>query len=164
MPTAAGSAAPMPASPAPPPAPASAELSSPAAAPSPAPAIATAPSPAPRPVAPPTRSSTLSALVDRPNPFPMQGSVAGTARVDGAQPAAPMAAPGFAADAAPARQEAEAHAMAKSARDPAEWLKAIEKLRADGRTEQAAKELVEFRRAYPQYALPDKLKELLPKP
>lgn len=33
--------------------------------------------------------------------------------------------------------------------DPAEWLKRIEKLRAEGRTEEAARELQEFRARYP---------------
>src|SRR5207249_4501583 len=42
-------------------------------------------------------------------------------------------------------------------RDPAEWLKIILKLRAEGKTEQVMKELVEFRKQFPAYALPDEL-------
>lgn len=53
--------------------------------------------------------------------------------------------------------------MAKSVRAPDEWLKAIEKLRVEGKIEQATKELAEFRRAWPQHAVPDALKPLLPK-
>ena len=48
-------------------------------------------------------------------------------------------------------------------RDPAEWIKIILKLRADGKTDQVTKELVEFRKQFPAYALPDELKALAPK-
>ena len=45
-------------------------------------------------------------------------------------------------------------------RDPAEWIKAILKLRAEGRHEQVLKELAEFRKQHPAYPLPDELKPL----
>jgi hypothetical protein len=43
-------------------------------------------------------------------------------------------------------------------RDPAEWMKAILKLRAEGKAEQVTKELAEFRKQFPAYALPEELK------
>ncbi len=45
-------------------------------------------------------------------------------------------------------------------RDPADWIKSILKLRAEGKSEQVLKELVEFRKHYPAYPLPDELKAL----
>jgi hypothetical protein len=48
-------------------------------------------------------------------------------------------------------------------RDPAEWIKIILKLRADGKTEQVVKELAEFRKQFPAYPLPDELKPLAAK-
>ncbi|MEP6702940.1 MAG: hypothetical protein ABJB04_08100 [Betaproteobacteria bacterium] len=45
-------------------------------------------------------------------------------------------------------------------RDPAEWIKIILKLRAEGKTEQVTKELAEFRKLFPAYQLPDELKPL----
>ena len=51
-------------------------------------------------------------------------------------------------------------AAAPPLRDPAEWIKAIQKLRVEGKAEQVTKELAEFRRHYPQYVLPGELKNL----
>ena len=51
-------------------------------------------------------------------------------------------------------------AAAPPLRDPAEWIKAIQKLRFEGKAEQVTKELAEFRRHYPHYVLPDELKNL----
>ena len=72
---------------------------------------------------------------------------------------------------APARKETVAEraqvdkmaasAAAPSARDPAEWIKAIQKLRVDGKSEQVTKELAEFRRLYPMHPLPEELKVLV---
>ena len=45
-------------------------------------------------------------------------------------------------------------------RDPAEWLKAILKLKSEGRTEQMLKDLADFRKQYPQYVLPEELRNL----
>lgn len=45
-------------------------------------------------------------------------------------------------------------------RDPAEWVKAILKLKTEGRTEQMLKELADFRKQYPQYVLPEELRNL----
>jgi hypothetical protein len=52
-------------------------------------------------------------------------------------------------------------AAAPPMRDPAEWIKAIQKLRTEGKTEQVTKELTEFRRQYPLHPLPDELKLLV---
>jgi hypothetical protein len=49
-------------------------------------------------------------------------------------------------------------AAAPPVREPAEWIKAIQKLRIEGKTEQVTKELAEFRRQYPSYVLPVELK------
>ena len=54
-------------------------------------------------------------------------------------------------------------AAAAHVRNPYEWLKTIEKLRVDGKTEQVAKELAEFRRSYPLHPLPDALKAFIPR-
>lgn len=56
---------------------------------------------------------------------------------------------------------AAAMAAAPPLRDPAEWIKAIQKLRLEGKAEQVTKELTEFRRQYPRYPLPDELKQLI---
>ena len=55
---------------------------------------------------------------------------------------------------------AAAPASSAAHRDPAEWIKAIMKLRAEGKTEQVTKELAEFQKMYPAYQLPDELKPL----
>jgi hypothetical protein len=47
---------------------------------------------------------------------------------------------------------------AAAPRDPAEWIKAILKLRSEGKNEQVLKELAEFRKLHPAYPLPDELK------
>jgi hypothetical protein len=52
-------------------------------------------------------------------------------------------------------------AAAPPLRDPVEWIKAIQKLRTEGKSEQVTKELTEFRRQYPLYSLPDELKQLI---
>ena len=43
-------------------------------------------------------------------------------------------------------------------RAPQAWLEDIRKLRAQGQTEEAGRELAEFRKRYPDYALPDDLR------
>ena len=75
-----------------------------------------------------------------------------------AQPSAPRRAEAMMAQRAP-----DAATAAMPMRNPDDWIKAIEKLRSEGKSEQAAKELVEFRRTYPLHPLPDALKALLPK-
>lgn len=82
---------------------------------------------------------------------------------DSARPAAAMrrqSAP--AADAvemraksAPLRKEA---AGAAAARTPEQWLEEIRQLKAQGRDQQAAEALAEFRQAYPDYRLPEDLR------
>ncbi|MBK9608122.1 MAG: hypothetical protein IPO58_17410 [Betaproteobacteria bacterium] len=71
---------------------------------------------------------------------PAAGSVAGSAAGRFAQPQQLAAAPPL--------------------RDPVEWIKAIQKLRAEGKSGQVLKELTEFRRQHPRYPLPDELKNL----
>lgn len=61
-----------------------------------------------------------------------------------------------------AARDAAAPTLAAAAprRDPVEWIKAIQKLRVEGKSEQVLKELTEFRRQHPQYPLPEELKNL----
>lgn len=53
--------------------------------------------------------------------------------------------------------------VSPSHRDPAEWIKSIQKLRTEGKLEQVTKELAEFRKTFPAYAIPDELKPFAPK-
>jgi DUF1009 family protein len=66
---------------------------------------------------------------------------------------------GRAQEAAPAaarQQRAAAGTVAASAAEPAEqWLQRIAELRRQGRHEEADKALAEFRRAYPDYRIPE---------
>jgi hypothetical protein len=103
---------------------------------------------------PPSRDAKLAS--------PAAGSLAGLARQNTPQqPAAaarkdePVA---KRMEAAPSMAAAPASSAAH--RDPAEWIKAIMKLRAEGKTEQVTKELAEFQKMYPAYQLPDELKPL----
>jgi hypothetical protein len=50
--------------------------------------------------------------------------------------------------------------MSAPPRNPAEWIRTILKLKSEGKNEQVLKELVEFRKYYPAYPLPDELKPL----
>ena len=59
------------------------------------------------------------------------------------------------AKSAPLRKEA---AGAAAARTPEQWLEEIRQLKAQGRDQQAAEALAEFRQAYPDYRLPEDLR------
>ena len=59
------------------------------------------------------------------------------------------------AKSAPLRKEA---AGAAAARTPEPWLEEIRQLKAQGRDQQAAEALAEFRQAYPDYRLPEDLR------
>lgn len=59
--------------------------------------------------------------------------------------------------------EGQTSMVSPAHRDPAEWIKAIQKLRSEGRLEQVTRELAEFRKTFPAYVLPDDLKALAPK-
>ena len=120
---------------------------------------AEAPPPAPTPAA--SRPASQPPVVEQkalPAPAP---EAVGTA--EPARPAAAMrrqSAP--AADAvemraksAPLRKEA---AGAAAARTPEQWLEEIRQLKAQGRDQQAAEALAEFRQAYPDYRLPEDLR------
>ncbi len=73
-----------------------------------------------------------------------------------AAPPSPMAAPSPAARsmAAPAAKHAET-----DQRSPDQWLDDIRRLRREGRAQEADASLAEFRQRYPQYVLPDDLKQ-----
>ena len=51
-------------------------------------------------------------------------------------------------------------AAAPPPREPVQWIKDIQKLWSEGKTEQVMKELVEFKKQYPQHPLPEELKNL----
>ena len=71
-------------------------------------------------------------------------------------PAAPGAAPGVSpSTVAPSANRAAA------ARSPSEWLAAIERLAGTGEKTAARAELEAFRKAYPDYPLPERLEKLL---
>ena len=73
------------------------------------------------------------------------------AKEEAASPAArEMMAPAPSADAAQARK-----AEAPANEEPAAWLKRIETLRAQGKTREAALELEAFRRAWPDFPIPE---------
>lgn len=55
----------------------------------------------------------------------------------------------------PASSPSEHKAMARLAEAPERWLERIAQMRKDGRNEEADKELAEFRKRYPDYAIPD---------
>ena len=78
----------------------------------------------------------------------VRGSALGAAGT--AAPAIAPAAPAAAGRAAPLRQQA-------APRSPEAWLEEIGRLRREGRDQEAAEQLAEFRRAYPAYAVPQHL-------
>jgi hypothetical protein len=59
--------------------------------------------------------------------------------------------------------EGQTSMVSPAHRDPAEWIRSIQKLRSEGKLEQVTKELAEFRKTFPAYVLPDDLKALAPK-
>ena len=61
-------------------------------------------------------------------------------------------------------QSAEPQAMAKLAQEPPEkWLERIARLRQEGRHDEADKALAEFRKAYPDYRIPEAMLEKVEK-
>ena len=60
---------------------------------------------------------------------------------------------------APGRS-ATAQLAAAQPRDPVEWVKAIQKLKAENKMDAVLKELADFRKQHPQYVLPDELRNL----
>ncbi|MBK8742135.1 MAG: hypothetical protein IPM02_22705 [Betaproteobacteria bacterium] len=78
----------------------------------------------------------------------------------GAASSAGPAAGSVAGSAAGRFAQSQQLAAAPPLRDPVEWIKAIQKLRAEGKSGQVLKELTEFRRQHPRYPLPDELKNL----
>ena len=78
-----------------------------------------------------------------------ESNVAGDSALSGAGAAAP-AAPAAAGRLAPMRQQA-------TPRSPEAWLDEISRLKRAGRDQEAADQLTEFRKIYPDYAVPDSL-------
>lgn len=143
--------------------------STPAPAPVPAPAIPggamrSVPQAAPSPeVSQPLGSGGAPGAVSAPPPV----SAPAPAIHDGAMQIAPRAAPSpdlpqplsreRELSERPARAVREGAPAAMPSRSPEEWVEAIRRLTAEGRTAEAAAELAEFRRRYPDYPLPPDL-------
>ena len=79
-------------------------------------------------------------------------NAAGDAAPGAAASGAP-AAPAGAGKVAPLRQQA-------IRRSPEAWLEEISRLRRDGREQEAARQLAEFRKAYPAHSVPESLRSL----
>ena len=120
---------------------------------------AEAPPPAPTPAA--SRPASQPPVVEQkalPAPAPEAVGAAEPARPAAAmrRQSAPAAdAVEMRAKSAPLRKEA---AGAAAARTPEQWLEEIRQLKAQGRDQQAAEALAEFRQAYPDYRLPEDLR------
>jgi hypothetical protein len=120
---------------------------------------AEAPPPAPTPAA--SRPASQPPVVEQkalPAPVPEAVGAAEPARPAAAmrRQSAPAAdAVEMRAKSAPLRKEA---AGAAAARTPEQWLEEIRQLKAQGRDQQAAEALAEFRQAYPDYRLPEDLR------
>ena len=62
------------------------------------------------------------------------------------------------------RDEAQPQARAKVAEEPPEkWLERIVQLRQQGKHEEADKALAEFRKRYPDYKIPEAMREKVEK-
>jgi hypothetical protein len=70
----------------------------------------------------------------------------------------PAAAPALAAAADSARRDEIGLRTARSSLDPEAWLKRIAELRKEGRQREADESLVEFRKRYPDYKIPETLR------
>ncbi|MBK9595432.1 MAG: hypothetical protein IPO57_08765 [Rhodocyclales bacterium] len=120
---------------------------------------AEAPPPAPTPAA--SRPASQPPVVEQkalPAPAPEAVGAAEPARPAAAmrRQSAPAAdAVEMRAKSAPLRKEA---AGAAAARTPEPWLEEIRQLKAQGRDQEAAEALAEFRQAYPDYRLPEDLR------
>jgi len=127
-------------------APASPPSASPPSAPKPpaAPALALTPDPFPAATRPEAESVARGAQVAASPPIPAQR--APTASPAPAPPLAKMAA-ASAADSA----SAEARTKDRKPLPVADWIELIRRLRAEGKTDEAAKELAAFRVAYPDH-------------
>ena len=134
-------------------APLPAQLPAPAAA-APAPAAARA-EPAPRQDAPAAQAFPLERrerAAESKLSAPQTAAEANAARdaAAGAPGASAAGAPAAAGRLAPLRQQAVQRA-------PEAWLDEIERLKREGRDQEVAEQLAEFRKAHPAYALPDRL-------
>lgn len=139
-----------------------------------APAASTAPA-APASIAPaaPAREDRGEAntakdqLADRPREEPRYPPQSDRAAEHAAPPVAESAAGAAAMRSAPAsaRANASAESAARPAlsgtleRSPEQWLEEIRQLRREGRAAEAEARLAEFRKRYPQFLLPEDLKQ-----
>jgi hypothetical protein len=114
---------------------------------------ASAPSPTPAPTAEQAYTAERRAKTAAPAAAPpkaaMESNVAADSALGSAEVAAP-ARPPAAGRVAPLAQEALRHS-------PEAWLEEIGRLKRAGRGREAAEQLAEFRRAYPEHAIPESL-------
>ncbi|MBK5103801.1 MAG: hypothetical protein JJE42_06100 [Burkholderiales bacterium] len=94
------------------------------------------------------RAKAIAPRMSAPGPA-MESGVAGDAATSSLGAAAP-AAPAAAGRLAPMREEA-------AQRSPDAWLEEIGRLKREGREQEAAQQLAEFRKAYPAHAVPQNL-------
>ena len=114
-------------------------------------------SPAPAPAMQPSMPSRADAAREAPN------KAAVVLRATPEKPRAPAPEPAPVAERAPARASG-AEATAKLAQDalaPEEWLARIAQMRRDGRHAEADEAYAAFRRRYPEFRIPEALRELV---
>lgn len=131
-------------------APAAAKKKETPAAPAPAPAARPAEAVPPAAQAFPAESRAKAAAPRTAAPKAATESNAASDSALGASGAAAPAAPAAAGKLAPLRQQA-------IQRSPEAWLDEISRLKREGREQEAAEQLAEFRKAYPAYAVPEVL-------
>jgi hypothetical protein len=129
------------------------------------------PAPMP-PTAPSPKAERAAEAAPAVMPMPARSDRASAAKAESAEAAAPVggrsleaatpgpAAAGAAPGAAPSSGAPVAN-RAAAARNPSDWLAAIERLAGTGEKTAARAELEAFRKAYPDYPLPERLEKLL---
>jgi hypothetical protein len=135
-------------------APAAAKTEAPAAAvPAQVPVLASPPAPAAQAFPAEGREKAAESKLSVPKAA-SEANVARDAAVGAMEAGAPPA-PAAAGRLAPLRQQA-------APRSPQAWLDEIDRLKREGRDQEAAEQLAEFRKAYPAYSVPESLRGLSP--
>ncbi len=125
----------------------------------PAPAPQAAPSPAAEMQAQPTAPAAMEAAPAAMEAAPAAAMEAAPARRMKAAPAPAAVAPSAAATASVPAARAPASGLAQTAR-PQAWLEHIRQLRRNGQRAEAKTELAAFRKRYPDYSIPEELRDL----
>ncbi len=126
------------------------------------------PAPVPMPVSPDRESasqeaSALAGAAPAPRPFPAEVAAVPQSAPASPRPAAAKASADLAErrEAATAPSRPAAPAAGPAAEGPEPWLERIRQLVKEGRLEEARKSLEEWRRRYPDWAVPEDLKGLV---